>query len=102
FVQLLLILAAVWRRPRRYDENRLEPVGQQLQTARAAHVVHDEPNLAGHEEHKAQHIGPNGWAWVLTLFVALVWVGQIPAAWRLYWLLIAVVALPWMVVMAPS
>ena len=71
FVQLLLILAAVWLRPRR------ETVEGQAPGA----------------------ISRSGWSWLLTLYFTLVWVIQIAGAWRLYWLVIAAAALPWVIVM---
>jgi len=72
FIQLLLILAAVWLRPR---------------------VQPDEASRAG-------AIGRIGWSWLLTLYFTVVWVIQIAGAWRLYWLVIGAAALPWAIVMA--
>jgi len=74
FVQLLLILAAIWLRPRK------EPaMAEPGQTASA--------------------VTRTGWSWALTLYFTLVWVVQTAGAWRLYWLLIAAAALPWAIVM---
>ncbi len=72
FVQLLLILAAIWLRPKAEAVEGVSPSG----------------------------IGRLGWSWLLSLYFTLVWVIQIAGAWRLYWLVIAAMALPWTVVMA--
>ena len=72
FVQLLLILAAIWLRPR-----------------------NEEPEGA-----PGSSIGRTGWSWILSVYFTLVWIIQISGAWRLYWLVIAVVALPWTIMMA--
>lgn len=73
FVQLLLILAAVWLRPRT-----AEPiVGERSGT-----------------------IGRIGWSWLLTAYFSLVWIIHIAGARKLFWLLIAAVVVPWAIVMA--
>jgi moderate conductance mechanosensitive channel len=92
FIQLLLVLAAVWLRPKQDDEDGREPVSK--------HQAVDGPHVAAHEGHKSHHIGRNGWSWVLTLYFTLVWIIQIAGAWRIHWFVIAAVALPWMVVVA--
>jgi moderate conductance mechanosensitive channel len=74
FVQVLLILAAIWLRPRQEG-------------------APAEPGL------KASSMTRAGWSWALTFYFTLVWVVQVAGAWRLYWLLIAAAALPWAIVM---
>jgi small-conductance mechanosensitive channel len=71
FIQLALILAAVWLRPR------------------------EEP-----DEERSGAIGRSGWSWLLSVYFALVWAVQVSGAWRLFWLLTAIVVLPWAIVMA--
>lgn len=71
FVQLVLILAAVWLRP----------------------------HQPGHEGQRAGGATRVGWSWALTLYFTLVWIVQIAGAWRLHWLLIAAAALPWAIMM---
>jgi moderate conductance mechanosensitive channel len=97
FVQLALILAAVWRRPRRGKE---DAHGQPSTTVEQQQAVPGEAHLTDHEGHRAHHIGPHGWSWILSFYFTLVWFVQIAGAWRLYWLLIAAVALPWVIIMA--
>jgi moderate conductance mechanosensitive channel len=70
FIQLVLILAAVWLRPRQAPA-----------------------------EAKAGTIGRHGWSWLLSFYFMLIWVLEISGAWRLTWLLIAAVVLPWAIVM---
>ena len=60
FIQLVLILLAVWLRPQ-------DPHAQAELAQRGA-------------------IGPRGWSWLLSLYFAVVWVLQVAGAWTLYWL----------------
>jgi len=66
FIQLVLLLLMVWRRPR----------------------------VTPHEGHKPSAIGRTGWSWLLSVYFTLIWVIQISGAWKLYWLVIALVSLP--------
>jgi small-conductance mechanosensitive channel len=72
FVQLVLILLAVWRRP---------------------------SNEIGEGQTHGK-ISPAGWSWLLSLYFAVVWVIQVSGQWTLYWFAIAAVALPAAIVMA--
>jgi small-conductance mechanosensitive channel len=71
FIQLALILAAVWLRP---------------------------PREAAEGEQSGR-TSRTGWSWLLTTYLALVWAIQLAGAWRLYWLVIAAAALPWAIIM---
>jgi small-conductance mechanosensitive channel len=72
FIQLVLILLAIWLRPK---------------------VADFEPQERG-------AIGPNGWSWLLSFYFAVVWVLQIAGAWTLYWFVVAALALPAIIVAA--
>ncbi len=72
FIQLVLILLAVWLRPTLPPEERLQ----------------------------AGPIRAAGWSWLLTLYVTLVWLVQLAGAWQLYWFLVAAVVLPAAIVLA--
>lgn len=71
FVQLLLVLAAVWLRPG------------------------SEQADAG--ERRAP--SPKAWSWLLTAYFALIWASQLVGAWRMFWLLVAAAVLPWAITM---
>lgn len=71
FIQLLLMLAAVWLRPRR---EHVEASERRVPSAKA-------------------------WSWLLTAYFTLIWAMQLVGAWRLFWLLVAAVVLPWAIVM---
>ena len=68
FIQLVLILLAVWLRPQ-------DPDAQADAPQRGA-------------------IGPRGWSWLLSLYFVVVWFLQVAGAWMLYWLLIAALVVP--------
>ena len=72
FIQLVLILLMIWRRPR-------QPAA---------------------ELHKPPAIGRTGWTWLLSVYFTLVWLIQIGGTWKLYWLVIALAALPATIMMA--
>jgi moderate conductance mechanosensitive channel len=72
FIQLVLILLAVWLRPKLPPDERLQ----------------------------AGPIRAAGWSWLLTIYVTLVWIVQLAGARRLYWFLIAAVVLPAAIVLA--
>jgi small-conductance mechanosensitive channel len=72
FVQLALILLAVWLRP-------------------------GNPTA---EEGQHGKVSTAGWSWLLSLYFTVVWIIQIAGAWTLYWFVIAAVALPAAIVMA--
>lgn len=72
FIQLVLILMMVWRRPR----------------------------LPVAETQKPPAIGRTGWTWLLSVYFTFVWLMQIGGTWKLYWLVVALAALPATIMMA--